>query len=154
MKGLKASIEWYRRFSESDVEFLVEEAKIDFAVALERMMSRNRIKKADLAKKLGTSAPYVTKVLRGDANFTIETMVKLAHAAGGKYCHDIVRQNEDVQWVSVVNESAARASDSALNARKEGGRRVWLEAVPHPVPIGNIGVDDERARSEAATVAA
>ena len=33
-----------------------------------------------MARRLGTSPAYVTKVLRGNANFTLATIVKLARA--------------------------------------------------------------------------
>ena len=39
---------------------------------------------ADLAKNLGTSAAYISKVFRGDTNLPIESMVKLARATGGQ----------------------------------------------------------------------
>jgi transcriptional regulator with XRE-family HTH domain len=48
---------------------------------------------ADLAKKIGTSAAYITKVFRGDANLTIESMVKLSRATGGKVDLRIIDEN-------------------------------------------------------------
>ena len=68
--------------AESRDAYWVERAKLDFAVALERRCRASGISNTQLAKKLGTSAAYITKVFRGDTNFTIETMVKLARSAG------------------------------------------------------------------------
>lgn len=62
--------------------YWVESAKLAFAVELHNRCRLAGITNAQLAKKLGTSAAYITKVFRGDTNFTIETMVKLARAAG------------------------------------------------------------------------
>jgi transcriptional regulator with XRE-family HTH domain len=62
--------------------YWVESAKLAFAVELHKRCRAAGITNAQLAKKLGTSAAYITKVFRGDTNFTIETMVKLARAAG------------------------------------------------------------------------
>lgn len=36
--------------------------------------------RAELARRLGTSQAYVTKILRGSVNFTLETMILLARA--------------------------------------------------------------------------
>jgi transcriptional regulator with XRE-family HTH domain len=63
--------------------YWVEKAKLDFALALEHRLREEELSYADLAKKVETSAPYITKVLRGDSNLTIESMVKFARAAGG-----------------------------------------------------------------------
>ncbi|WP_414041529.1 helix-turn-helix domain-containing protein [Acidithiobacillus sp. M4-SHS-6] len=38
------------------------------------------ISRSELASRIETSLPYITKVMRGDANFTLETMAKIAMA--------------------------------------------------------------------------
>jgi transcriptional regulator with XRE-family HTH domain len=35
-----------------------------------------------LAEKIGSSPAYVTKILRGETNFTLDSMVKIATALG------------------------------------------------------------------------
>lgn len=64
--------------------YWIEKAKLDFSIALEGRRRANGMNYKDVADKIGTSQPYVTKVFRGDANLTIETMVKLARATGGR----------------------------------------------------------------------
>ena len=61
-------------------EFAAEQVKLDFAVALERRMDQQGITRAQLARKLGTSAAAITQTLRGDANLSIERRARLAHA--------------------------------------------------------------------------
>jgi len=56
----------------------------------------------DLAEKINTSSAYVTKVFRGDANFTIETMVKLARAVDGELQIRIEPKQSDDIWFSVL----------------------------------------------------
>lgn len=63
--------------------YWIEKAKLDFSVLLERQRIKSEMTYTDMAEKLETSRPYVSKVFRGDANLTIETMVKLARATGG-----------------------------------------------------------------------
>lgn len=67
----------------SDV-YWVEAAKLHFAVGLDRQRVRAGLSYKDVAEKLGHSAAYVSKVFRGDSNVTIESMVKLARATGGR----------------------------------------------------------------------
>jgi len=49
---------------------------------LTRWMEENRISRSELAARIGVSAPYITKILKGNVNFTIDTMVRLARAVG------------------------------------------------------------------------
>jgi hypothetical protein len=50
---------------------------------IDRMDAKD-ISQAVLAERIGTSPAYVSKVMRGNANFTLETMTKLAMAVDGK----------------------------------------------------------------------
>jgi len=47
-------------------------------------MEVNRVTRSDLARCLGVSPAYVTKVLRGNVNFTVDSMAGLVRAAGGE----------------------------------------------------------------------
>lgn len=78
---------------QGSVEFAVEAAKLDFALELKRMMDQSNINNAELAERLDVSRPMITKLLRGDTNATIETMVKASRAVGGEFFVRIVRKN-------------------------------------------------------------
>ena len=54
-------------------------AVTDFTRELHDRMRRMGVTHAELARRMGTSRPHVTKLLAG-GNFTLETMVKLAMA--------------------------------------------------------------------------
>lgn len=45
-------------------------------------MQEQGITRAELARRLGTSQAYITRVLSGNANFTLKTISKLAMALG------------------------------------------------------------------------
>ncbi len=64
--------------------YWVEQLKLDFSISLEKRRKNAGLSYADLAHKIGTSPAYISKIFRGDANFTIESMVKLSRATGGK----------------------------------------------------------------------
>lgn len=61
-------------------DYWVERASLEVTDAVARRMEELAISRAELARRLGTSPAYVTKVLRGNANFTLATVVKLARA--------------------------------------------------------------------------
>lgn len=65
-------------------EYWTERAIIEFTEALSRWMEEREISQAELAAVLGVSPPYISKVLRGNVNFTLATMTKLARALGAE----------------------------------------------------------------------
>lgn len=63
------------------LEYQVEELSLAFTEAvLLRMEELGDLSRTELAERMGTTTPYVTKLLRGKSNFTFETLVKLARA--------------------------------------------------------------------------
>ncbi|MDD2231743.1 MAG: helix-turn-helix transcriptional regulator [Sphaerochaetaceae bacterium] len=45
-------------------------------------MYEKGVSKADLARTMGTSRSNITQILKGDRNFTIDTLCDIAHAIG------------------------------------------------------------------------
>ena len=68
--------------AENSVEYWTQTAITDFTEEIARLMEEKSISRATLAKRIGSSQAYITKVLRGNVNFTLSTMTKLAHALG------------------------------------------------------------------------
>lgn len=87
-------------------DYWAEHAKLDFAMDLERLMDRQQLRKLDIATRLGTSPSYITKVMRGDANLTIDSMVRLARAVGGTLHLHIASQEAKVRWFDVLAHSS------------------------------------------------
>lgn len=67
---------------EETPEYHAEIAAIGFTESLCALMAEREVSRAELARRLGTSQAYVTKILRGDANFTLTTMIRLVRALG------------------------------------------------------------------------
>ncbi len=57
---------------------------LDFTEALHKIMEANEVSRSELARRLGVSPAYITKVLRGNVNFTLDSMVRLVRAVGGR----------------------------------------------------------------------
>ncbi len=83
--------------------YWAERAKLEFSCELERLRRLAGLKYADLARKLGTSPAYVTKVFRGDANLSIETMVKFSRAVNGELRIHIAPRNAVTHWYDVID---------------------------------------------------
>lgn len=78
-KKAKSFDNLYRR-AEAHDDYWIADAVQGFTEEVFLLMEQKKITRADLARRIGTSPAYVTKILRGNANFTLATMVKLARA--------------------------------------------------------------------------
>lgn len=65
-------------------EYWIEDAILGFTVQLYDLMREKGMSQADLAAKIGVSQPYVARILKGNDNLTIATMVKLVRAVGAR----------------------------------------------------------------------
>jgi transcriptional regulator with XRE-family HTH domain len=74
------SFEDLYREAERREEYWVAGAILEFTESLTAAMEAQGVSRAELARRLGVSAAYVTKMLRGNANFTLRSMVRVARA--------------------------------------------------------------------------
>lgn len=77
-------------------------AILEFTSDLYQLMKYRGQTKADMARTLNTSQAYMTKVFKGDVNFTIDSMTRLTRALGGKIHIRVVAENVDVRWIDVI----------------------------------------------------
>lgn len=98
MKLSKALKSFEEEAQKSDL-YWIEKAKLDFSLDLEKQRQAVKLSYSGLAKKIGTSAAYITKIFRGDSNVTLESMVKLARATGGELDIQIINKAaQTTQW--------------------------------------------------------
>ncbi|MFM2276240.1 MAG: hypothetical protein RL211_2112 [Pseudomonadota bacterium] len=115
MMKLSSSLKSYFDEARKTDGYWAEKAKIDFSIALDSQRDYAKVTYAEIAKRLGSSPAYVSKVFRGDTNLTIESMVKLARSIGGQL---------DIRIV----DSAAAVSRWDLSHYKAPGKAVTLVA--------------------------
>ncbi|WP_341929696.1 helix-turn-helix transcriptional regulator [Methyloversatilis discipulorum] len=79
-------VKWSKRLTpimDADAGSLEDEfenLKLDIAISLEREIERQSISYTELAERISTSPAYITKVLRGDSNLTLHSLLKFARA--------------------------------------------------------------------------
>ncbi len=101
-ENLKRSIERYRGFLEEarkSVDYWVDGPITEFAEDIWRLMEEQKVSRAELARRLGTSRAYVTKLLGGNANFTLQTMTKVAMALGATVHVHVADQKALTRWI-------------------------------------------------------
>lgn len=77
--------------------------KLDFTIQLDLIMKKNGVSRAELSRRVGKSNPYITKIMRGENNFTIDSMVAIADAVDGKIeIHITPKEEEIVAWYKSI----------------------------------------------------
>ena len=111
---------WDRMFKEArqTVDYWVEGPIVQFTEDVCVLMDKQGVSRAELARRLGTSRAYITKLLGGDANFTLETMTKVAMALGAAVHVHVAPQDAVVRWKDVS------ASDVAARRQKADQKSV------------------------------
>lgn len=82
----------------------------DIADQIYELMEKADINKTELAEKLGSSKAFVSKVLRGDANMTMRTLIKIVFALDGEVNTKIVSSHQQVQWLGHVKTQDKKVS--------------------------------------------
>jgi transcriptional regulator with XRE-family HTH domain len=115
---------WYeemRKGFDNDPDYWAEGLKLDFAEEVGRLMEEQKVSRAELARRLGTSPAYVTKILHWTANLTLTSMSKIALAFGSRVHLSLAPKNAP---------PAKRAA--AVPATHRRGRRHEFVAADRP----------------------
>lgn len=103
--------QWFQSIPVDEAESI----KLDFASNLDRAIRSQNLARKDIAARLDASPAWVTKVLRGDVNLTIESMAKLASAVGYQLNISIaknVERNTSSSTVSLHDKAPSEAENS------------------------------------------
>src|SRR3954469_23762893 len=108
-----ADIERYRKMfqeAESHADYWIDGPITEFVEDLARLMEEQRVTRAELARRMGTSRAYITKMLGGNANFTLLTMVKLAMALDGAVHIHIADKRAITRWQDTLPGKGGKKS--------------------------------------------
>jgi plasmid maintenance system antidote protein VapI len=109
-------VERYRQMfqeAESHADYWIDGPIREFTEDLTRLMEEQGVNRAELARRMGTSRAYITKMLGGNANFTLLTMVKLAMALEGAVHIHISDKRAVTRWKDKLPGKARRAAKKA-----------------------------------------
>ena len=66
--------------AESTDAYQIDRLKVEISERIYNAMKEQGVSNAELARRLGKSRAYVTKLLRGTTNFTLESLVRIGRA--------------------------------------------------------------------------
>ena len=97
-------------FAESlaSAEAQVELRKLEIVQELLQFMKREGINRSELAERMGVGPSRITKMLSGDENLTIDTLVRAGRAVGADLVQTFVPQGQKGKW---INKSDLKGQD-------------------------------------------
>lgn len=90
---------WWKEFSEKQkqsIDYKVESISMDIALQVYDFLNEKKLSQSNLAREMGVSRSYVSQILGGKPNMTLETLVKLTEALGASLEININRAAEAV----------------------------------------------------------
>jgi len=85
-----------------DGSLQIDEAKLELSEQIFQAMENKGISEAELSRRLNVSRAYINKVLQGDTNFTIETLVKIGIALECEFKFEFVEKEVDIIDAEIV----------------------------------------------------
>ena len=113
---------WIERLQESDDgRRLIEQERLimEATEAIATLLEEQNVSRADLARRIGTSSAFVTKLLRGDNNFTLRTLSDVFFALNRSAHLSLCDVGDDIA-VGTTKQSAPLRLKSANRAGRLG----------------------------------
>jgi transcriptional regulator with XRE-family HTH domain len=92
-------------------DYRLEKVLFGVAEQLSSQLEKQSLTRNDLAKRMGVSGAYVTKILNGNPNLTIKSLLKLSDALGQELAIQLYRE-------IVIPTLASNAVQGSLKYRK------------------------------------
>jgi transcriptional regulator with XRE-family HTH domain len=110
-----------------DLEFRMEGLILDFTEKIVIKMQELNINRAELAKRLGVSKAFVTKLLNGNPNLTIKTMMSIADVLNCDLNLDLYPKGFEIKsfYVSPAVRKDVKKSkaNKAVASKKKAGKK-------------------------------
>jgi len=89
----------------TELGYKVDGVIVEITEQIKDRMKAEGISKSELADKIKVSAPYITKLLRGETNFTAESIVKIADALSCGVEIKLVPKTNVNGWVDLFGKT-------------------------------------------------
>ncbi|MBI2744485.1 MAG: helix-turn-helix transcriptional regulator [Burkholderiales bacterium] len=104
------SFEALRQRLAATPEGQAEHLAVAFLAQVHARMQAQGMSNTELARRLGTSPAYVTRLFRGSANLSLQTLVKLAQAVGAGLRLSVASAQPTPKTQAAMREARAMAA--------------------------------------------
>lgn len=85
--------------AENHTEYWVEGAILEFTEEILQKLKTSGVSRAELAERLGNSRPQISRLLSGQNNFTLRTMVEVSRALNCELRLHLQSQGMQTAWI-------------------------------------------------------
>lgn len=124
--------------AKKQTSFWAEGLILEFTEKMVRRMEELSVSKSELARRINTSPAYITKLLRGTTNFTVETMTKVALALECEVRLRLQPQGARTKWFDLWENTPESVSPRAPVNWVSEEKKYLPRSQPHAVE----GADD------------
>jgi transcriptional regulator with XRE-family HTH domain len=116
--------------------FRIELLKHEISEIIYRAIDNEGVSKAELAVRLGTSRSYVTKMLQGTANFTLDSLSRIAEALNCEFRLDLIPKRDSSLWEKYRRAFASVSAQTPSRVRRP---HFSQKAIPNflPTPVAD-----------------
>jgi transcriptional regulator with XRE-family HTH domain len=120
------------RAAELTDAYQIDRLKVEISERIYHAMNQQDVTNAELARRLGKSRAYVTKLLRGTTNFTLESLVRIGRALACEVELELVPKISQTKPLAV--SKAVKKTSSKAPAK--GTRKRSKKHSPKPTLFG------------------
>ncbi|MCH7226702.1 helix-turn-helix domain-containing protein [Haloferula sp. A504] len=88
--------------------YRVEAVSLEFTESLLDRMKEQGVNRTELARRLGTSLAYVSKVLNQPGNLTVDSLVKISDAVGCDLRAHLLPRECEGMWINVQKKRTTK----------------------------------------------
>ncbi|HEY4272028.1 MAG TPA: helix-turn-helix transcriptional regulator [Candidatus Udaeobacter sp.] len=124
-------------------EYRAEGASIEFTNAMVTRMREARVSRSELARMIKTTPAYISKILRGATNFSLDSMVKIANALNCELRLHLQPSGAKSQWLDVYTSKTLKMSFEPSGVPENIIHPMCFKPVELPLEISRT--DERRA---------
>lgn len=89
---------------ENKSSYIAEELLLQVTEKIVELLIQKKMTRTELSAKMKVSKPYITKILNGNENLTLKTLVNIAHALDTKICIQFEKNNHETLFNNNYHE--------------------------------------------------
>lgn len=100
-------------------EYHFEGAKIEIAEQISQIMKNKNINQSELARKLDVNRAYVSRILNGNVNLTLDTLVKIGRKLDSEWTFKLAQHTENREFVFRISgwENSKESAFQVISTR-------------------------------------
>jgi transcriptional regulator with XRE-family HTH domain len=116
-------------------EYRAEGASIEFTNAMVTRMREAGVSRSELARMIKATPAYISKILRGATNFSLDSMVKIANALNCELRLHLQPSGAKSQWLDVYSSETLKMSFELSDVPENIIRPTCFKPVDLPLGI-------------------